>query len=180
MIPHTDPRSAALAILAARFQPDEEDDRPGGEGGAGEFELTGFQEEALRRARGLLAKRRGVLIADSVGLGKTYIALALIEEELRRGGRVGVATPAALRANWAPLLRRLTRSLGLVEPGGLGRGATVRTREVSMSTTGPLLSWTSHTRLALGTARTAQPGFRCHGGRAMLPNWAGRAPRPIR
>lgn len=69
--------------------------------------LTDFQEAGVVRARAVLARWGGVVIADSVGLGKTYMGLALIEEELRRGGSVVVAIPASLRSTWRPPLRRL-------------------------------------------------------------------------
>lgn len=71
------------------------------------FPLTDFQEAAARRAGAILQRWNGVLIADSVGLGKTYIALALIEEEVRRGRQVLVTVPASLRPLWRRGLRRL-------------------------------------------------------------------------
>jgi superfamily II DNA or RNA helicase len=71
------------------------------------YPLTDFQEAAARRACAVLERWNGVLIADSVGLGKTYIALALIEEEARRGGPVVVTVPASLRPLWRRALRRL-------------------------------------------------------------------------
>ncbi|MBW3553863.1 MAG: DEAD/DEAH box helicase, partial [Gemmatimonadetes bacterium] len=71
------------------------------------FPLAGFQEEAVARARRILARRGGVIIADDVGLGKTYVALALIEEALRRGDAVTLVVPASLRGAWAPLVRRI-------------------------------------------------------------------------
>jgi superfamily II DNA or RNA helicase len=71
------------------------------------FPLTDFQEVAARRAGSILERWGGVLIADSVGLGKTYVALALIEEALRTGTSVLVAVPAALRSVWRGPLRRL-------------------------------------------------------------------------
>jgi superfamily II DNA or RNA helicase len=73
-----------------------------------EFPLAEFQEAGARRAARILEARGGVVIADAVGLGKTYVALALIEEELRRGGSVVVAIPAALRPAWRNLLRRMS------------------------------------------------------------------------
>jgi hypothetical protein len=72
------------------------------------FPLAEFQEAGARRAADILARWGGVVIADGVGLGKTYIALALIEEELRRGGTAAVAVPAALRSAWRDPLRRLS------------------------------------------------------------------------
>src|SRR5690606_9718827 len=90
--PADDARAVALRILEARFgegkregvrkadrdgecgreQPGQHEDRV--------FELADFQEAAVRRASRILDSRRGVVIADSVGLGKTYVALALVEE----------------------------------------------------------------------------------------------------
>jgi superfamily II DNA or RNA helicase len=139
---------AALAILARRFAE--------GSGGTAAptdqqlpsppvFDLTGFQQDAVRRARQILAERRGALIADSVGLGKTYIALALIEDALRAGERVGVVTPAALRRNWLLPLGKLARSLGIRAPSGVGGNERQDHPD-------PLLTWTSHARLGRGTA----------------------------
>jgi hypothetical protein len=90
------------------------------------FDLADFQEAAVRGARSALARWGGVLIADSVGLGKTYVGLALVEEAVRAGGEAMVVVPAALRRTWRPGLDRLQRATG---------------RRV------PLVS---HTRLALG------------------------------
>jgi hypothetical protein len=73
------------------------------------FPLAEFQEAGARRASRMLETWGGVLIADGVGLGKTYIALALIEEDLQRDGRVVVTVPAALRPVWRALLRDLSR-----------------------------------------------------------------------
>ncbi|NUN48379.1 MAG: helicase [Candidatus Brocadiae bacterium] len=60
--------------------------------------LTTFQKDGLWRARRILSEFNGVLIADGVGLGKTYIAGELIREALQeRRQRVLLVTPAALR-----------------------------------------------------------------------------------
>jgi hypothetical protein len=65
---------------------------------AGTIHLTTFQRDGLWRARRILAERRGVLIADEVGLGKTYLAGKLIEEAaIERRQRVLVVAPATLR-----------------------------------------------------------------------------------
>lgn len=64
----------------------------------GSIHLTRFQRDGLWRARRILAERRGVLIADEVGLGKTYLAGKLIEEAaIERRQRVLVIAPATLR-----------------------------------------------------------------------------------
>lgn len=113
------PRDAALVALASRF------DGQAGQAFAAEpvFDLATFQRDAVRRAETILERRRGVLVADAVGLGKTFVALALIERRLRVGGTVLVAIPAALRRTWAGPLRRLARELGATLQVGAGGDA---------------------------------------------------------
>ncbi len=66
--------------------------------GAPQIHLTSFQADGLWRARRIMAERHGVLIADEVGLGKTFLAGELIREAaLDRRQRVLVVTPATLR-----------------------------------------------------------------------------------
>ncbi|MXW42786.1 MAG: helicase [Acidimicrobiia bacterium] len=66
--------------------------------GAPQIHLTSFQSDGLLRAGRILKKRNGVLIADEVGLGKTFLAGELIREAaLDRRQRVLVITPATLR-----------------------------------------------------------------------------------
>lgn len=43
-------------------------------------ELAEFQEDAVKKARKVLARYDGVIIADSVGLGKTWIGKKLLED----------------------------------------------------------------------------------------------------
>ena len=65
---------------------------------APQIHLTSFQTDGLRRARNFLDTHNGVLIADEVGLGKTFLAGELIREAaLDRRQRVLVITPATLR-----------------------------------------------------------------------------------
>jgi superfamily II DNA or RNA helicase len=65
---------------------------------SGGINLTSFQEDGVARARQILAKYRGVLIADGVGLGKSFTAGALIREAIiERRQRVLLVAPAALR-----------------------------------------------------------------------------------
>ena len=93
-----------LRMLLERYGPhlDEE------EAGPTRFELTRFQADGVRRMERLLDEVGGVLVADEVGLGKTYLALEVIAaatEERRQ--RVLVAAPAALKAAvWDPLIDR--------------------------------------------------------------------------
>ncbi len=62
-----------------------------------ETTLIEFQLHGVERARKILAKYHGVLIADEVGLGKTFIAGELIREAAENRQRVLVVAPAALR-----------------------------------------------------------------------------------
>jgi hypothetical protein len=100
------PRTAALAILELRF---------GNQRGSvaeppdlgSRLWLPEFQLQAIQHAARILLRRGGVLIADSVGLGKTFIALGLIERALRDRRRVAIAVPAGLRRMWRTELRKI-------------------------------------------------------------------------
>ena len=60
--------------------------------------LTDFQADGLWRAKRILERHHGVLVADEVGLGKTFLAGELIREAaLERRQRVLVVAPATLR-----------------------------------------------------------------------------------
>jgi superfamily II DNA or RNA helicase len=64
-------------------------------------ELTEFQEDAVKKARNILLKYNGVLIGDSVGLGKTWIAKKLLEDyayHMRQ--KALVISPASLQDMW--------------------------------------------------------------------------------
>lgn len=69
--------------------------------------LTAFQADGVWRARRILARRKGVLIADEVGLGKTFLAGELIHEAVfDRRQKVLIICPATLRdSTWTPFLR---------------------------------------------------------------------------
>lgn len=63
--------------------------------------LADFQQEGALKARYCLDKYNGVLIADEVGLGKTYIAGALIKKAEREGkGVLIVAPPSIATSVW--------------------------------------------------------------------------------
>ena len=62
--------------------------------------LYDFQRDAVVGAIRKLEKYKGCIIADSVGLGKTYEALAIIKYYQERNGRVLVLCPKRLRENW--------------------------------------------------------------------------------
>jgi hypothetical protein len=90
------PQLVYLRMLWERYGAEIEAEAEATTGGA--IHLTTFQRDGLWRARRILAERRGVLIADEVGLGKTYLAGKLIEEAaIQRRQRVLVVAPATLR-----------------------------------------------------------------------------------
>jgi superfamily II DNA or RNA helicase len=62
--------------------------------------LADHQARAYERACDIIDRYGGVIIADAVGLGKTYIGLRLLQRTLDEGGRVIVVLPAALRQQW--------------------------------------------------------------------------------
>jgi len=62
--------------------------------------LYNFQKDAVNGAINKLEKFNGCIIADSVGLGKTFSALAIIKYYEKRNKDVLVICPKKLEANW--------------------------------------------------------------------------------
>ena len=62
--------------------------------------LYKFQRDGVLGAIDKLEKHKGCIIADSVGLGKTFSALAVIKYYELRNHRVLVLAPKKLRDNW--------------------------------------------------------------------------------
>lgn len=62
--------------------------------------LYGFQRDGAQTVIGRLEKHGGCILADSVGLGKTYTALAAIKYFELRNDRVLVLCPKNLIENW--------------------------------------------------------------------------------
>lgn len=62
--------------------------------------LYQFQKDAVMGAIDKVEKYNGCIIADSVGLGKTFTALAVIKYYELRNDRVLVLVPKKLRENW--------------------------------------------------------------------------------
>jgi superfamily II DNA or RNA helicase len=95
-----------LRMLLERYGAELEAERQAS--GRTEIHLTQFQEDGLWRARKILQERFGVLIADEVGLGKTYLAGELLRETVidRRQPALVIA-PATLRDGpWAKFVSR--------------------------------------------------------------------------
>jgi superfamily II DNA or RNA helicase len=85
-------------------------------------ELSEFQEDAVKRARKILARYDGVMIADSVGLGKTWIGKKLLEDyayHMRQ--KALIVCPAALRDMWERELGEATISGVVLSQEELGR-----------------------------------------------------------
>jgi superfamily II DNA or RNA helicase len=69
--------------------------------------LDPHQEHAYRQAIRILQREPGVIICDGVGLGKSFVALALMEHWLSEGSRVLLVAPKAiLKSSWEGYLRR--------------------------------------------------------------------------
>jgi superfamily II DNA or RNA helicase len=83
--------------------------------------LLPHQRDAAGRLATALKVFGGALLADAVGLGKSYVALALTT----RYPRVTVVVPAAIRAQWRVLLDRYDGVARLVTHEALSRGARV-------------------------------------------------------
>ncbi len=72
------------------------------------FELTSFQQDGVVRMKRLVESLGGVLVADEVGLGKSFMAGELIREateELKQ--HVLILAPASIKTSmWEPFLER--------------------------------------------------------------------------
>ncbi|MEU5996117.1 helicase-related protein [Spirillospora sp. NPDC047418] len=86
--------------------------------------LTGFQADGVWRARRILDQLNGVIIADEVGLGKTYIAGEIIHEAvITNRQKALVVAPATLRdSTWGPFLRQVNLRADVVSYEDLTRG----------------------------------------------------------
>jgi Helicase conserved C-terminal domain len=84
----------------------------------GSVVLRPHQQTAAHRLRALLAASRGALLADPVGLGKTYTALAVA----RSAAKLVVVAPAALRDMWRDACAAAGIRARLVSYHALSRG----------------------------------------------------------
>ena len=92
----TTPYIVYLRMLYERYGAEvEEEARAEGQTGV---HLTTFQRDGVWRAKRILEQHHGVVIADGVGLGKTFLGGAIVHEyEQERRQRVLIVAPAALR-----------------------------------------------------------------------------------
>jgi hypothetical protein len=90
-----DPHLIYLRVLYERYGDELEEER---EEDDGAINLTNFQQDSVRRANRFLDKHNGVIIADEVGLGKTYIGGKLLDQYVQENRqRALVVAPAYLR-----------------------------------------------------------------------------------
>ncbi|MFN2563733.1 MAG: helicase-related protein [Gemmatimonadaceae bacterium] len=90
----------------------------------GPIRLRPHQLDAAARLRRLLAQTGGALLADEVGLGKTYVALALA----RDATRPLVVSPAVLLPMWRSALERVGCRATLLSFERLSRAGTRATQ----------------------------------------------------
>ncbi len=86
------------------------------------IELAQFQEDAVKKARKILARYNGVIVADSVGLGKTWIGKKLLEDyayHMRQ--KALVICPASLRDMWKKELGEVAIHAEYISQEALGR-----------------------------------------------------------
>ena len=107
---------AARARIAAACMPAPVDPR------LGSIVLRADQCASAARAAGAIARDGGCLLADDVGRGKTYVALAVA----RAWQRPLVVVPAALRPAWRDAMHRSGVSCALVSHEELSRGRVPR------------------------------------------------------
>lgn len=84
-----------LRVLYERYGDELEEERKEDDGA---INLANFQQDGFRRAMRFIEEHNGVIVADEVGLGKTYIAGKLLERTVQRNRqRALVVAPAYLR-----------------------------------------------------------------------------------
>ncbi|MEO8334384.1 MAG: SNF2-related protein, partial [bacterium] len=84
----------------------------------GSIVLRNDQRRIVARAQRALDQHGGCLIAEAVGRGKTYVALALAQ----RWERPLIVVPASLRTTWSGAARRAGVNVALVTHESLSRG----------------------------------------------------------
>lgn len=89
----------------------------------GRLTLHPHQVAAVTRLREILSSAGGALLADAVGLGKTYVGLALAREF----GSAVVICPAALRSMWLHAMSAAGIDAPVVSVEALSRGLEITT-----------------------------------------------------
>lgn len=114
------PYQVYMKALLEYFRDELGSDAP--ELGRSAVDLAEFQDDAVKKARRILARYDGVLIADSVGLGKTWVGKKLLEDyAYHRRQKALVVCPASLREMWRKELSGATIAAEIVGMEALGR-----------------------------------------------------------
>jgi superfamily II DNA or RNA helicase len=103
----------ALIAGAVLGEPAEESER------LGAIRLHPHQRTAVARIRAALRRFGGALLADSVGLGKTYVALAVA----RQYARPVVVAPAVLRPTWLDAATQANVAITFASTESFSRGS---------------------------------------------------------
>lgn len=108
-----DPYLIYLRVLWERYRDELEEEK---DESGGELELTTFQNDGLFRAKRFLEKHNGAIIADSVGLGKTYIAGQLIHEAVhdRRQRALLIAPAYLIEGMWDQFQTKLNVNIDMI------------------------------------------------------------------
>jgi len=91
-------------------------------------DLAPHQCAAVERALALIDRYGGAILADDVGLGKSYVAARVAAEWSRRGSEIEIMVPASLVAQWRETLRefdveaRIITHDALITDSMLGEG----------------------------------------------------------
>ena len=85
----------------------------------GRIALRPHQRSTIERVRHAIKEYGGALLADDVGLGKTFVAVALIREVRR----ALVVAPASLRGMWCDALNRGGAAAQVISYDALSRGS---------------------------------------------------------
>jgi hypothetical protein len=85
----------------------------------GEITLRAHQRRAADRLIGIIARQGGAMLAEPVGVGKTYTALAVAA---RSPGPILIVAPASLRDMWRDAARRCELAITIATYEALSRG----------------------------------------------------------
>ncbi len=90
-------------------------------------ELYDFQRWAVMRAINIARKYGGIMVSDVVGMGKTYVGLALLEHFHHRnrfrgtGGKTLVICPKKLQSMWERMINKFTLHADVLSMGMLSK-----------------------------------------------------------
>jgi len=124
-----DPETIFLRALLELYGPEVESEERGGPRPS-ELTLVDFQRDGVKRARRILQQFGGVIYADGVGMGKTHVAAAFVDEYAKQMGYYTlVIAPAQLRDHlWEPLLKKANLPHEVVSPQQLAEDRQVSAR----------------------------------------------------